>query len=195
MTGKTHIAIGIAAGLTISSGQPVESQLALILASAIGSLVPDLDHPKAKLNQKFLLFKNNFYRVLFYLSLSSLFLYLYFIIDNKIFGLLGISTFLLGISSHRGLTHSIVGFLISTSIVKIATLDYGLSSLYTGFTLGYALHLVADFFNPKGIKLFYPLNKNVSSPITIKTNGIIEKIIFSFLSIYSIFLLFKYLDL
>lgn len=192
MTGKTHIAIGIAAGLTISYNQPIENQLFLVLASTIGSLAPDLDHPKARLNQKFLLFKNNFYRVIFYLSLSSFFLYLYFVINNKILGLLSIVTFLLGISTHRGLTHSIIGFLISISIIKIATVDYGLYSIYTGFTLGYALHLVADFFNPKGIKLFYPLNKNISSPITIKTNGIIERIIFVFLNIYSIFLLLKY---
>ncbi|NMB27491.1 MAG: metal-dependent hydrolase, partial [Tissierellia bacterium] len=47
MTGKTHVAIGIAAGLTISFGQRVENQLILVLASALGSLIPDLDHPKA----------------------------------------------------------------------------------------------------------------------------------------------------
>ncbi|HLR33918.1 MAG TPA: metal-dependent hydrolase [Tissierellales bacterium] len=194
MTGKTHIAIGIAAGLTVSSGQPIENQLALILASAIGSLVPDLDHPKAKLNQKFLLIKNNTYRTFFYLFLSGLFLYLYFVVNNKTFGLLGIVTFFIGISEHRGFTHSIVGFLISISIVKIVTSKYGFPPIYTGFTLGYALHLAADFFNPKGIKLFYPLKNNISSPITVKTYSSAEKLIFIFLNVYSILLLFKFLN-
>ena len=195
MTGKTHVAIGITTALAISSGQPLEEQLVLVLTSAIGSLIPDLDHPKGKLNQKLLLYNNNFYRILFYLSLGSIFIYLYFLKEIKPFLLLGIVSFLVGISSHRGVTHSILGFLASASIVGIVTLKYDLSNVYSGFIIGYALHLIADFFNPKGIKLFYPLSTNVSSPITIKTNSETEKIIFMLLSMYSICLLLKYLEI
>lgn len=193
MTGKTHVAIGIAAGLTVSLGQPVENQLVLVVASIVGSLIPDLDHPKAKLNQKLLLINNNFYRALFYLSLGSIFMYLYFAKGIEPFLLLGIISFLVGISSHRSFTHSIVGFLASASIVGIGTLDYGLPSVYSGFVIGYVLHLLADFFTPKGIKLFYPLKINVAFPITIKTSSKAEKIIFTLLSIYSICLLIGYL--
>lgn len=78
MTGKTHMAIGIVAGLTASADQPLENQLVLVMASVLGSLLPDLDHPKAKLNQKLLIFKNKFYRVLFYLSFAAGFTYLFF---------------------------------------------------------------------------------------------------------------------
>ena len=176
MTGKTHVAIGIAAGLTISFGQRVENQLILVLASALGSLIPDLDHPKAKLNQKLLLINNNFYRALFYLSLGSIFVYLYFAKGIEPFLLLGIVSFLIGISSHRSFTHSIIGFLASASIVGMGTLKYGLSSAYSGFVIGYILHLVADFFTPKGIKLFYPLKTNIAFPITIRTSSKTEKI-------------------
>ncbi len=190
MTGKTHVAIGIATALTISLKQPVESQLVLVISSAIGSLVPDLDHPKGKLNQKLLLIKNNLYRALFYLSLGGIFMYLYFSKEMKPFLLLGIVSLFIGISNHRGFTHSIIGFLAFASIARICTLDYGLSSVYFGFTIGYLSHLIADFFNPKGIRLFYPLNVNVSSPITINTNSKTEKIIFLLLSIYCICLLF-----
>ena len=195
MTGKTHIAIGIAAGLTISSDLPVEDQLILIGASIIGSLVPDLDHPKAKLNQKLLFFNNNFYKTIFYLLLSSISIFLYFTMKQKIFGLIGIVTFLIALSSHRGFTHSIIGFLIFASIVKIGTLKYGLSSVYSGFTIGYILHLIADFFTPQGIKLFYPLKTNVSAPITIKTNSIKEKSFFTILSIYSVLLLIRFIKI
>ena len=94
MTGKTHVAIGIATALTISLKQPVESQLVLVISSAIGSLVPDLDHPKGKLNQKLLLIKNNLYRALFYLSLGGIFMYLYFSKEMKPFLLLGIVSLL-----------------------------------------------------------------------------------------------------
>ncbi len=195
MTGKTHVAIGISAALTISFGQPLEEQLVLVLTSVIGSLIPDLDHPKGKLNQKLLLYNNNFYRVLFYLSLGGLSMYLYFLKKSKLFLLLGIVSFLIGISSHRGFTHSILGFLASSSIVGILTVRYGLSNVYSGFIIGYILHLVADFFTPKGIKIFYPLNTSVSSPITIKTNSKAEKILFMLLSVYSICLLLRYLEI
>ncbi len=53
MTGQTHVAIGIATALTLSMDQPIENKLIMILGSTIGSLTPDLDHPKGKLNQKY----------------------------------------------------------------------------------------------------------------------------------------------
>lgn len=192
MTGKTHIAIGIAAGLTLSSELPVEQQLILIGSSVIGSLIPDLDHPNSKLNQKLLLFNNNFYRVIFYLFLSSICMFLYFSTRSKFFGLLGIITFLIGLSNHRGFTHSVFGFLICATIVKIGATEYKLPSVYSGFTIGYILHLVADFFTPQGIKLFYPLKSNVSAPITITTDSPQEKILFTVLSIYSVLLLLRF---
>ncbi len=192
MNGKTHVAIGMAAALTISAGQPLERQLGIIAAAAISSLIPDLDHPKGKLNQKILLFNNKFYRTLFYLSLGSVFMYLYFSQGIKPFLLLGITSFLIGVSTHRGFTHSILGFLISTFIVALGTVNYGLSSIYSGFIIGYVLHLIGDFFTPKGIKLFYPLNYKISSPITISTNSKLEEILVLVLSVYSICLLLRY---
>lgn len=193
MTGKTHMAIGIAAALTISFNQSVESQLILVISSAIGSLIPDLDHPKSKLNQKLLFINNNLYRALFYLSISGVFMYLYFSIENKFFMLLGLVSCLVGVSSHRSFTHSIIGFLLASSIIGMSTFKFNLPSIYTGFVVGYALHLIADSFTPRGIRLFYPIKANISFPITIKTNSKAEKIIFSLLSIYCICLLFNYL--
>ncbi|MCQ4923013.1 metal-dependent hydrolase [Tissierella carlieri] len=193
MTGKTHVVIGITAALTVSFGQPVENQLIVVLASAVSSLIPDLDHPKGKLNQKILLINNNFYRILFYLSLGSLFMYLYYSNQISVFLYLGLISFLIGISSHRGFTHSIIGFLASTSIVTLGTVNYGLTSVYSGFAIGYVLHIIADLFTTKGVKLFYPLKNNISFPIKIKTNSKAEKIIFRLLSIYCACLLFRYL--
>lgn len=193
MTGQTHVAIGIATALTLSIEQPIENQLIIVLSSIVGSLVPDLDHPKSKLNQKLLLINNNFYRALFYLTFGSIFIYYYLIKGSKPFILLGIISLLIGISSHRGFTHSIVGFLISVTIVKLGAKNYGLYPIYSGFIIGYICHLVADLFTPMGIKIFFPLGSNISSPITIKTNSKLEKIMFIVLSIYSISLLIKYL--
>lgn len=193
MTGKTHVAIGVAAALTLSLDYPPENLIILVLASSLGSLVPDLDHPKGKLNQKLLRKTNKLYKTLFFIILGSIFMYLYFLKDIKPLLIISVIFFLLGISGHRGFTHSIIGFLGSIYIVRIGALKYNLPFIYYGFLLGYMLHLIADFFTPMGIKLFYPLNVNISAPITIKTNSSIEGIVFILVSIYSIILLFKYL--
>lgn len=195
MTGKTHVAIGVSAVLTLSYNQPMENQLVLVLAAIFGSLAPDLDHPKSKLNQKLLFFQNNFYRALFYLSIGGIFIYGYILKGKELFLLVGVVFFFIGLSSHRSFTHSIVGVLASASIVKWITLDYGLASIYSGFIIGYILHLVGDFFTPQGIKLFYPLNTSISFPITFKVNKKSEDIIFTLLSIYSLCLLLGYLKL
>lgn len=193
MTGKTHVAIGVVAGLTMSVGQSIENQLVIVLTSVLGSLIPDLDHPKAKLNQKLLFLRNELYRTLFYLILSAGFIYLLLLTKNNIFGLLGIMAFFIGISSHRSFTHSIVGFLVFSSIVKMVAINFQLPSIYTGFVIGYVLHLVADFFTIKGIKLFYPIKTNISSPIIIRSDSVVENMIFTLLSLYSIFLLYNFI--
>lgn len=194
MTGKTHMAIGITAGLALSAGKPTEIQLSIMLASALGSLAPDLDHPKAKLNQQLLLHKNKLYRVIFYLSLAAIFTYFYFSTGKLVFALLSVMTFFISISSHRGFTHSIIGYLIATHIVKLITIEYNLLHIHFGFSLGYLSHLIGDFFTVKGIKLFYPLNINVTSPIMIRTDNSFESIIMTLLSLYSIGFLLKSLN-
>lgn len=191
MTGKTHMAIGIVAGLTVSAEQPLENQIIIVLASVLGSLIPDLDHPKSKLNQKLLFFKNKFYRVLFYLALAAGFIYLFFLTKYRVFGLLAITSFLIGVSSHRSFTHSILGFLVISYTVKLITIKYKLPYIYFGFIIGYLLHLLADFFTIKGIQLFYPLKFNVASPIIINTKNRSEDVIFMLLSIYTVFLLYN----
>ena len=115
-----------------------------------------------------------------------------FLKNANAFWVLSLITFLFGVSTHRGFTHSIVGFLSIMAIMKIYKLDLTFPNIYHGFSIGYVLHLVADFFTPMGIKLFYPLNKYISSPITFKTNGKFERIIFMGISFYSVFLLLRY---
>ncbi|OLS03797.1 metal-dependent hydrolase [Tissierella creatinophila] len=193
MTGKTHIAIGVAAGLTMAYDKPINEQLIIIIASSLGSLIPDLDHPKSKLNQKLLFLKNELYRVVFFISIASIFLYLYMDKKNTTYALLSLIFLFIGISTHRGFTHSIMGFLIFAYIIKTITTQYNLDYLYQSISLGYLLHLVADFLTPKGVKLFYPLNVNIASPIIINPKSGIDSVIFTLASIYSIILLFKFI--
>lgn len=195
MTGKTHVAIGIAAALTITQGQPLENQIVMVVTTALSSLFPDLDHPKSKLNQKILFVNNKFFKTLFYLALAGLLFYAYISTEIMALLFLSIAAGLIGISVHRGFTHSLIGLLSYSFLVKFIATEYNVEFLYKGFVLGFTLHLVADFFTSHGIKLFYPINKNISSPIVIKTNNSIEKLIFLVLSIYSLILIFKNLQI
>ncbi len=195
MTGKTHIAIGIAAALTITQGQALENQIIMVATTAISSLFPDLDHPKSKLNQKILFFKNKFFKTLFYLVIGGLFVYAYLSTYLKVLLFLGIACGLIGISMHRGFTHSLIGLLSYSFLVKFIAIEYNMEYIYTGFVMGFALHLIADFFTSQGIKLFYPIKKNISAPIVIKTNNSAEKLIFIILSCYSLILILKNLQI
>lgn len=195
MTGKTHLAIGIAAALTITQGQPLNNQIIMIATTAISSLFPDLDHPKSKLNQRILIFNNKFFKTFFYLLVAGLFIYAYMHFDIKLFIFLGMASALVGISLHRGFTHSLLGLFSYSFLIRFIALEYNIDYIYQGFVLGYGLHLLADFFTSQGIKLFYPIKKNISSPIVIKTNNSAEKLLFIVLSLYSMILLLNNLRL
>ncbi|MBP2025805.1 metal-dependent hydrolase [Peptoniphilus stercorisuis] len=190
MTGKTHLALGATASLTLTTNLPIKSKALILAFSLISSLIPDLDHPKAKLNQKILLFQNGFSKFILYFTLGCISIYFHFISDNEIFLPLGIVLILLGYSSHRTFTHSFLGLFLASIVVKIISEKYLLNEIYYGFLIGYITHLIADFFNPRGLQIFYPLKKRFSAPITIKTGGKLENKIFIISTIYSLFLLF-----
>jgi len=178
MTGKTHTAIGMAIGLTLAFKKPIDTQLAIITASTIGALAPDLDHPKGELNQRLLLINSNFFKTAFYLIVGVVFLYVYVKTQSSLFMFLGLFSFALSISNHRTFTHSIIGLVLFATIIKLMLMESGSSLTYMGFIIGYTSHLLADSFNTKGIKLFFPFRANISFPLKVKTNGFAEKLIF-----------------
>lgn len=190
MTGKTHTAIGMAIGLTLAFKKPIDAQLAIITASTIGALAADLDHPKGELNQKLLLINNNFFKTVFYLGVGIILLYIYLQNRSTLFVLLSILSFALAISTHRAFTHSIMGFILFSAIIRLMLMEFGLVLMYRGFIIGYISHLLMDCFTSKGIKLFYPIKTNIVFPIKFKANGFGEKFIFSLLILYCLVILF-----
>jgi len=94
-------------------------------------------------------------------------------IDSRfsIFGQKKILRILQFFTKHRGIIHSFTFLLIVTLIF---VLFYPIVAL--GFFLGYGLHLLADSFNIRGIKPFYPYKK--ISKGKIKTGGRSEIIVF-----------------
>ncbi|MGF7059035.1 metal-dependent hydrolase [Brassicibacter mesophilus] len=196
MTGKTHIIVGIAAGLTLATGCSLESGLILTAASAVGSLIPDLDHPRSKINQRVLLFKNKLFKVITYSCMGAGLIYLGNSFEpsiNKILRLLGITLILVGISRHRGFTHSLLGLTIFSTIVYIGTSEFNLHEAHIGFIIGYVSHLALDIITTQGIDLLFPSKKNIRLPLGIRTNGTIEQLILATSGIYLGYVLLQYI--
>lgn len=196
MTGKTHITVGIAAGLTLAAGNSIENQVILILAAAVGSLIPDLDHPRSKINQRVLLFKNKLFKMITYSLMGVGLIYLDTILngpENRTLRLLGLILILVGLSRHRGFTHSLFGLVLFSGIVYIGTLNYNQYAAFVGFVIGYVSHLVLDLITVQGIELLYPYDKNIKIPLGIKTNGMVENLILSVTSIYSALVLLQHI--
>lgn len=86
---------------------------------------------------------------------------------------------------HRGFTHSLLFLVLMTLI-----------SPYIG--IGILTHIALDLLNPKGVELLYPCKKNLKVPLIskfIKTNGIIENIIFVGLIVGAVLMIIFYEDL
>lgn len=89
-------------------------------------------------------------------------------------------------SKHRGFFHSLTFTLILSAVLLFISPFTALA-----FFTGYSMHILADSFTIGGIEPFWPLKQKISG--VIRTNGIIEKILFFvFLAMDAIFL-FAYL--
>lgn len=179
MTGKTHIAIGTAAAVTLSPLAGIPATISLIAGAALGSLIPDIEHPKALINQKLLLIKNKFYLMALSISLGIFILSGGFGYPNQFMKVFSIFIILAGISNHRTFTHSILGLSI---ILYLSYLIYQFSNMNyfsIGIGIGAFFHILADLFTCHGTALFYPFSgKKVKMPITVTTNGITDHILF-----------------
>lgn len=163
MMAFTHVVLGVGAALILARHETAWSapQVAYLVAgSVIGSLLPDIDHPKSWIGRRLWM----------------------------------ISVPLSARVGHRGVTHSLVAWL-GLSLVAVLVSWYvahpwfgaslpwisdsmrydAIPLIASGLLLGYALHLLADFFSNSGIPLFWPIKRRVASPVTIKTGGILER--------------------
>lgn len=190
--------IGAAVGMTIGLGgnlysyEPlVNKSYVVIMAAVVGSLMPDIDHPKSTFNQKFLLIKNNKFKKIFYSSVGLINLGIGYMLESEILLMLGITLIMTGFSKHRGVTHSILGTFLYTYTVKLIANKYGMLGVYIGFSAGYISHLVADYFTKRGIQMFYPFGKNIKSPLIVKSGGIWEDMIFGSASVYCAYVLWQ----
>lgn len=180
MTGRTHCFTSVAAAITIM--QPSKPITILFGASLafLGGLTPDVDLFQSQLGQKISKFIIGIFSVVIILSLVKQHfdfdIFAYFSLE-EVFNSIsqGIVLFLLlcsvGLNTkHRSFTHSILGGILFTFCMYLAFPRY-----YMYFLIGFASHIILDFFNKKGLQLFFPLEERVCIPLCKATNTYVNR--------------------
>ncbi|MBM3309217.1 MAG: metal-dependent hydrolase [Candidatus Altiarchaeales archaeon] len=146
----THLTLALLLTLLIYANlnmDPKTLNLCLI-AAALGSLIPDLDHPKAFLSRRH-------------------------------WTLQGTSRLIEIAFHHRGITHSLLMLIATTGIGILALNKLQMNAnLAIPYAIGYLSHLLADSFNPMGVKLFQPISQwTFKTKTKIQTGGITDRIL------------------
>ncbi|AHM57075.1 hypothetical protein EAL2_c17830 [Peptoclostridium acidaminophilum DSM 3953] len=192
MTGKTHISIGVAASFCAADALGIMPGAEYIAAAAVGSMLPDIDHPGGMLNRKILPASNGIDKLVIYVILAFLSGYLY--MKNSGMGsiLYIVPIFLIvAFSKHRGVTHSMLGSVVFAYAAYKIGFETGRESLAFPFAIGYVLHIVADIFNSGGVQLFYPAKKRISLLKAFKSGSAGEKTLFLTFSLLAFYMAFK----
>lgn len=85
---------------------------------------------------------------------------------------------------HRSFTHSLL-FLVLIAILLTSFVDN--ESIVMGILVGMASHYILDMATKNGIKLLYPLKITVRFPITTRTGGTVEYLVFAVLSLLTVY--------
>jgi inner membrane protein len=82
---------------------------------------------------------------------------------------LGMSSKVKQAFGHRGMTHSILVWTVIASVLFFES-----HSLFSyGFSIGYLLHIIEDYFSVQGVPLFWPLQtKRYKSPFSYRTGDL-----------------------
>lgn len=84
---------------------------------------------------------------------------------SNILTALGIVYLLMGLLSHRGLTHSPEGVLLIVAGAWFFTKGYGIKELFQPFAIGVIAHYLADMIADHGVYLSYIFKKKVVIPL------------------------------
>lgn len=167
MLGKTHFVLGMASALIITHPQTVPGVLTAMTAGAIGGWIVDVDIKNRDREQSDDEVRENIYDAiidgLFILSFIALDFFIgkgmcQYVIENwgvtvwgALFGILIL--LLIGLNTkHRTFTHSFLAMALFSGSVYLFC-----RPAVIPFVIGYASHLLSDFFNKLGVQLFFPL--------------------------------------
>lgn len=174
MKGKTHAGVGIITVICTAGKIPGKLDYLGLVLVLIGSLLPDIDHPKSVINKYILPFDNKLTKVIIYSCAGVILLwYDYLHGGSYILKAVAVALLLIALSTHRnGLTHSISGMILFGFITGYIGNSYGIPYLVYYFMIGYGMHLICDMATNNGIPALYPFSKKkVKFPFTYKSNS------------------------
>lgn len=149
----------------------------VMFAVAIGSLLPDIDHPNSTITHEvmpeipglsgwrlgYLVTGAGFLVAAWGIGKYSLLPGFQGVV-NFILISAGLTMLIFTLNGHRGITHSLLGLAIMTAVAwyvqdKIGIWQHWGINILPAFMLGYGLHLLADAVTNSGVPLLYPYRK------------------------------------
>lgn len=151
MTGRTHFAVGAAAGAVMAAvtDHPGWSDEAVIGTAVIAAMLPDLDAEESLIHQ-FLLRNVDIKMRRFIIGALGVGLILLTHYSNG-FLLAGLFLLLAAVLPHRTITHSLLALGMITWVTYLLAPE-----LASAAAVGYLSHLVADSMTPHGVPWLWP---------------------------------------
>lgn len=144
MTGKSHLALGVATATSIcyiSQNLSEIEGVCFVAGTALGAIFPDIDTKQSKISNRYPMIS----------FITRLF------VGHR--GIIHTPVCLLAL---------VIAFVVSRLIIPIPI------PFFIGFVVGYLLHLMQDTFTRRGIRWLYPLSQKYYSIIGIRNNGLGE---------------------
>lgn len=121
----------------------IDVSLLCLAGVIVGSLLPDIDHPQASINQRILPVHRGWAKFLFYGAIGC---YILLNLSRQSYEYIPIGVFLIlaGAAGHRGFTHHLAGIILFSVAAYLMASQIGYPLLFYGAILGYLLHCSAD---------------------------------------------------
>ncbi len=162
---RTHIAVGVAAGLAIAQTGSAAACVAAVVGGSLGGVIADCDITPSRVHRDALIGRL-VVGVIVVVALACDYWndagMCDYLVDNLgvrlVTGIVAFAalTFLGARADHRSFTHSLVAMAAFCAAVFLAC-----EPLLPFFAAGYASHLVLDVTNTQPIRLFWPMGKGV----------------------------------
>ena len=182
MLGKTHMAVGVAAGLLVLQPKNLQELILGTGVSAIGSVISDIDVGTSESHKDAdKIIGMTIAALLFMVAVECIWhvgIYKKLMRDSSVPREIIAAAIFLGIcafgkeQSHRSFMHSILALVLLTGCVAIFL---PLAAPY--FEIGFLSHLSADLLNRRGERLLYPWKKGFCLRLC-SSSGIVNKWMF-----------------
>lgn len=88
------------------------------------------------------------------------------------------------IFGHRSFTHSLLFLFILAALLNSFVVNEAVTA---GILVGMGSHYFLDMATKNGVKLFFPVQVRVRFPVTTRTGGTVESVVFTALSVLTVY--------